>query len=133
MAENFKPGALAKYGLDYASLAALDDRLIYVSCKGFLPGPYERRTALDEVVQMMGGLAYMTGRPGDPLRPLELGEILRPRDVIRSRTRTIARRKSRRGGWGSGSKSELRTRSRNPMGMTVWRIRIKDSWIFLSY
>ena len=42
--------------------------LIYVSHKGFLPGPYEHRTALDEVVQMMGGLAYMTGRPGDPLR-----------------------------------------------------------------
>jgi crotonobetainyl-CoA:carnitine CoA-transferase CaiB-like acyl-CoA transferase len=66
--ENFKPGALAKYGLDYASLAAANDRLIYVSHKGFLPGPYEHRTALDEVVQMMGGLAYMTGRPGDPLR-----------------------------------------------------------------
>ena len=68
VAENFKPGALARYGLDYASLAALNDRLIYVSHKGFLPGPYEHRTALDEVVQMMGGLAYMTGRPGDPLR-----------------------------------------------------------------
>ncbi|MCI1193596.1 CoA transferase [Calidifontimicrobium sp. SYSU G02091] len=68
VAENFKPGALAKYGLDYASLAAVNDRLIYVSHKGFLPGPYEHRTALDEVVQMMGGLAYMTGRPGDPLR-----------------------------------------------------------------
>jgi crotonobetainyl-CoA:carnitine CoA-transferase CaiB-like acyl-CoA transferase len=66
--ENFKPGALNKYGLDYASLAPLNDRLIYVSHKGFLPGPYEHRTALDEVVQMMGGLAYMTGRPGDPLR-----------------------------------------------------------------
>jgi crotonobetainyl-CoA:carnitine CoA-transferase CaiB-like acyl-CoA transferase len=66
--ENFKPGALQKYGLDYASLAALNDRLIYVSHKGFLPGPYQHRTALDEVVQMMGGLAYMTGRPGDPLR-----------------------------------------------------------------
>ena len=66
--ENFKPGALVKYGLDYASLAAANDRLIYVSHKGFLPGPYEHRTALDEVVQMMGGLAYMTGRPGDPLR-----------------------------------------------------------------
>jgi crotonobetainyl-CoA:carnitine CoA-transferase CaiB-like acyl-CoA transferase len=66
--ENFKPGTLAKYGLDYASLSALNDRLIYVSHKGFLPGPYEHRTALDEVVQMMGGLAYMTGRPGDPLR-----------------------------------------------------------------
>jgi crotonobetainyl-CoA:carnitine CoA-transferase CaiB-like acyl-CoA transferase len=66
--ENFKPGALVKFGLDYTALAPLNDRLIYVSCKGFLPGPYEHRTALDEVVQMMGGLAYMTGRPGDPLR-----------------------------------------------------------------
>ena len=66
--ENFKPGALKKFGLDYASLAPANDRLIYVSHKGFLPGPYEHRTALDEVVQMMGGLAYMTGRPGDPLR-----------------------------------------------------------------
>jgi crotonobetainyl-CoA:carnitine CoA-transferase CaiB-like acyl-CoA transferase len=66
--ENFKPGTMRKYGLDYASLSALDPRLIYVSHKGFLPGPYEHRTALDEVVQMMGGLAYMTGRPGDPLR-----------------------------------------------------------------
>jgi crotonobetainyl-CoA:carnitine CoA-transferase CaiB-like acyl-CoA transferase len=46
----------------------INERLIYVSHKGFLPGPYEHRTALDEVVQMMGGLAYMTGRPGDPLR-----------------------------------------------------------------
>ncbi len=68
VAENFKPGALAKYGLDYASLSRHNERLIYVSHKGFLPGPYEHRTALDEVVQMMGGLAYMTGRPGDPLR-----------------------------------------------------------------
>jgi crotonobetainyl-CoA:carnitine CoA-transferase CaiB-like acyl-CoA transferase len=66
--ENFKPGTMAKYGLDYAALSAANDRLIYVSHKGFLPGPYEHRTALDEVVQMMGGLAYMTGRPGDPLR-----------------------------------------------------------------
>ncbi|MBX3644094.1 MAG: CoA transferase [Rubrivivax sp.] len=68
VAENFKPGALQKFGLDYASLSAQNERLIYVSHKGFLPGPYEHRTALDEVVQMMGGLAYMTGRPGDPLR-----------------------------------------------------------------
>jgi len=66
--ENFKPGTMAKYGLDYTSLSATNPRLIYVSHKGFLPGPYEHRTALDEVVQMMGGLAYMTGRPGDPLR-----------------------------------------------------------------
>ena len=66
--ENFKAGVLARFGLDYASLSARNERLIYVSHKGFLPGPYEHRTALDEVVQMMGGLAYMTGRPGDPLR-----------------------------------------------------------------
>ena len=68
VAENFKPGTMGKYGLDYASLSASNPRLIYASLKGFLPGPYEHRTALDEVVQMMGGLAYMTGRPGDPLR-----------------------------------------------------------------
>jgi crotonobetainyl-CoA:carnitine CoA-transferase CaiB-like acyl-CoA transferase len=68
VAENFKPGTMGKYGLDYTSLSATNPRLIYVSHKGFLPGPYEHRTALDEVVQMMGGLAYMTGRPGDPLR-----------------------------------------------------------------
>jgi crotonobetainyl-CoA:carnitine CoA-transferase CaiB-like acyl-CoA transferase len=66
--ENFKPGTMTKYGLDYAALAGANPRLIYVSHKGFLPGPYDQRTALDEVVQMMGGLAYMTGRPGDPLR-----------------------------------------------------------------
>ncbi len=68
VAENFKPDTMAKYGLDYAALSKVNERLIYVSHKGFLPGPYEHRTALDEVVQMMGGLAYMTGRPGDPLR-----------------------------------------------------------------
>jgi crotonobetainyl-CoA:carnitine CoA-transferase CaiB-like acyl-CoA transferase len=68
VAENFKPGTMQKYGLDYASLSASNPRLVYVTLKGFLPGPYEHRTALDEVVQMMGGLAYMTGRPGDPLR-----------------------------------------------------------------
>ena len=68
VAENFKPGTMAKYGLDHAGLSRDNERLTVVSCKGFLPGPYEHRTALDEVVQMMGGLAYMTGRPGDPLR-----------------------------------------------------------------
>ena len=68
VSENFKPGTMAKLGLDYATLKKLNPRLIYVSHKGFLPGPYAHRTALDEVVQMMGGLAYMTGRPGDPLR-----------------------------------------------------------------
>ena len=68
VAENFKAGTMKKLGLDYQTLKKLNPRLIYVSLKGFLPGPYEHRTALDEVVQMMGGLAYMTGRPGDPLR-----------------------------------------------------------------
>jgi crotonobetainyl-CoA:carnitine CoA-transferase CaiB-like acyl-CoA transferase len=66
--ENFRPGALAKLGLDPAALRAATPRLVTCSCKGFLPGPYEQRTALDEVVQMMGGLAYMTGLPGRPLR-----------------------------------------------------------------
>jgi len=68
VAENFKPGTMAKYGLDYESIGRTNPRVIYASHKGFLPGPYDHRTALDEVVQMMGGLAYMTGRPGDPLR-----------------------------------------------------------------
>jgi len=68
VSENFKSGTMKGLGLDYATLSRLNPRLVYVSLKGFLPGPYENRTALDEVVQMMGGLAYMTGRPGDPLR-----------------------------------------------------------------
>ena len=68
VSENFKDGTMRKLGLDYETLSARHPRLIYVSHKGFLPGPYDHRTALDEVVQMMGGLAYMTGRPGDPLR-----------------------------------------------------------------
>ncbi len=66
--ENFRPGAMDKLGLGYADLSATNPGLIYCSCKGFLPGPYEHRVALDEVVQMMGGLAYMTGDPGRPLR-----------------------------------------------------------------
>jgi len=66
--ENFKPDTLTKYRLDYASLAKQHPRLIYVAHKGFLPGPYAHRTALDEVVQMMAGLAYMTGPLGRPLR-----------------------------------------------------------------
>jgi crotonobetainyl-CoA:carnitine CoA-transferase CaiB-like acyl-CoA transferase len=66
--ENFKSGAMARIGLDYAALSPLNPRLVYVSHRGFLPGPYEHRTALDEVAQMMGGLAYMTGPEGRPLR-----------------------------------------------------------------
>jgi crotonobetainyl-CoA:carnitine CoA-transferase CaiB-like acyl-CoA transferase len=68
VSENFRPGTMKKLGLDHATLARINPRVISVSHKGFLPGPYDHRTALDEVVQMMGGLAYMTGRPGDPLR-----------------------------------------------------------------
>ncbi|MDE2607398.1 MAG: CoA transferase [Burkholderiales bacterium] len=68
VSENFRPGTMKKLGLDHAAIARLNPRVISVSHKGFLPGPYDHRTALDEVVQMMGGLAYMTGRPGDPLR-----------------------------------------------------------------
>lgn len=66
--ENFAPGTMERMGLGYDSLRALNPRLIYCDLKGFLPGPYEGRQALDEVVQMMAGLAYMTGPPGQPLR-----------------------------------------------------------------
>ena len=68
VSENFKPGTMAKLGLDYETLKQKHTKLIYVSHKGFLPGPYDHRTALDEVVQMMGGLAYMTGPEDKPLR-----------------------------------------------------------------
>ncbi|MCF8473965.1 MAG: CoA transferase [Emcibacter sp.] len=66
--ENFRPSAMDKLGLGYEPLSQLNAGLIYCSEKGFLAGPYEHRTALDEVAQMMGGLAYMTGPPGKPLR-----------------------------------------------------------------
>jgi crotonobetainyl-CoA:carnitine CoA-transferase CaiB-like acyl-CoA transferase len=66
--ENFRPGLMEKLGLGYAALAELNPRLIYASHKGFLPGPYENRLALDEVVQNMAGLTYMTGPKGQPLR-----------------------------------------------------------------
>ncbi len=66
--ENFRPGALDRMGLGAPSFAHSNPGLIYCSAKGFLTGPYGHRTALDEVTQMMGGLAYMTGPPGRPLR-----------------------------------------------------------------
>ena len=66
--ENFRPGSMDALGLGYEPLKALNPRLIYGSLKGFLAGPYQHRSALDEVVQMMAGLAYMTGPPGRPLR-----------------------------------------------------------------
>ena len=68
LVENFRPGAMDKLGFGADALMAHNPRLIYCSVKGFLSGPYEDRAALDEVVQMMAGLAYMTGPPGRPLR-----------------------------------------------------------------
>jgi len=68
MTENFRPGALDKMGFGYEVLSKRNPRLVYCTMKGFLSGPYENRPALDEVVQMMGGLAYMTGLPDRPLR-----------------------------------------------------------------
>lgn len=66
--ENFRDGKMESMGYGYAELAARNAGLIYCSLKGFLAGPYGKRSALDEVVQMLGGLAYMTGPPGQPLR-----------------------------------------------------------------
>jgi crotonobetainyl-CoA:carnitine CoA-transferase CaiB-like acyl-CoA transferase len=66
--ENFRPGAMERLGFGYAACAERNPGLVYCSLKGFLSGPYESRTALDEVTQMMGGLAYMTGLPDRPLR-----------------------------------------------------------------
>jgi crotonobetainyl-CoA:carnitine CoA-transferase CaiB-like acyl-CoA transferase len=66
--ENFRPGAMQKLGLGYDELSRENPRLVYCSHKGFLSGPYAHRTALDEMAQMMGGLAYMTGPRGRPLR-----------------------------------------------------------------
>ncbi len=68
LTENFRPGALDKLGFGHQALAGRNPRLVYCSMKGFLDGPYQHRAALDEVVQMMGGLAYMTGLPDRPLR-----------------------------------------------------------------
>jgi len=66
--ENFAHGAMDRLGLGYPILAAANPRLVYCSLKGFLSGPFEHRAALDEIVQFMGGLAYMTGPSGMPLR-----------------------------------------------------------------
>ncbi|NWF65046.1 MAG: CoA transferase [Chloroflexi bacterium] len=66
--ENFAPDTMTRLGFGYDALASLYPTLVYCSLKGFLPGPYSARLALDEVVQMMSGLAYMTGPVGQPLR-----------------------------------------------------------------
>ncbi len=66
--ENFRPGAMDALGFGWEALSSAHPRLVYCSHKGFLRGPYAHRTALDEMAQMMGGLAYMTGPKGRPLR-----------------------------------------------------------------
>ena len=66
--ENYAPGTMERLGCGYAELSQHNPRLVYCALKGFLSGPYEHRPALDEVVQFMAGLAYMTGPPGQPLR-----------------------------------------------------------------
>ena len=79
LVENYTPGAMARAGLDYASLAPLNSRLVYASISGFgQEGPYAQLPALDAIVQGMGGLMSVTGEPGgEPLRPgVSLGDSL---------------------------------------------------------
>jgi crotonobetainyl-CoA:carnitine CoA-transferase CaiB-like acyl-CoA transferase len=66
--ENFKVGGLAKYGLDYVSLSALNPRLVYCSITGFgQDGPYAHRPGYDYIIQGMGGIMDLTGEPdGQP-------------------------------------------------------------------
>lgn len=68
--ENFKTGGLAKYGLDYASVAAINPAIVYCSITGFgLTGPYAKRPGYDYIVQGMGGLMSLTGEPeGEPMK-----------------------------------------------------------------
>lgn len=68
LVENFGPGTMERLGYGYEALNKINPKLVYCALKGFLSGPYEKRHAMDEVVQMMGGLAYMTGPVGQPLR-----------------------------------------------------------------
>lgn len=66
--ENFGPGTMNRLGLGWPEVHAINERVVYCQLKGYLKGPYENHMALDEVVQMQGGLAYMTGPKGTPLR-----------------------------------------------------------------
>jgi len=68
--ENFKVGGLARFGLDYASLKAINPRLVYCSITGFgQDGPYARRAGYDYMIQAMGGLMDLTGAPdGEPMK-----------------------------------------------------------------
>jgi crotonobetainyl-CoA:carnitine CoA-transferase CaiB-like acyl-CoA transferase len=66
--DNFVPGALRRLGLDYEWGRRINPRIIYCSIKGFLPGPFGDRPFLDELAQMAGGLAYLTGLKDQPMR-----------------------------------------------------------------
>jgi crotonobetainyl-CoA:carnitine CoA-transferase CaiB-like acyl-CoA transferase len=102
--ENFKSGTMDRLGFGPAALARLNPRLVYVSHKGFLPGPYDKRTALDEVVQMMGGLAYMTGPEGRPLRAgSSVNDIMGGMFGAIGALAALHRRDNAQGGTGSGA------------------------------
>ncbi|MCX7357570.1 MAG: CaiB/BaiF CoA-transferase family protein [Alphaproteobacteria bacterium] len=68
--ENFRPGGLKKYGLDYASIAAINPAIVYCSITGFgQTGPYAKRPGYDYIIQGMGGLMSLTGEPsGEPMK-----------------------------------------------------------------
>ena len=66
--ENFAPGTVDRLGIGWEQCRARNPRIVFCALKGFMPGPYAHRQALDEVVQMLGGLAWMTGPSGRPLR-----------------------------------------------------------------
>jgi crotonobetainyl-CoA:carnitine CoA-transferase CaiB-like acyl-CoA transferase len=66
--DNFSYGVVDSLGVSYKDVCQRNDRVIWLAIKGFLPGPSEARPLLDELAQMMGGLAFMTGPPGQPLR-----------------------------------------------------------------
>ena len=68
--ENFRPGSLKKYGLDFESIAALNPAIVYCSITGFgQTGPYAKRPGYDYIIQGMGGLMSLTGEPnGEPMK-----------------------------------------------------------------
>lgn len=77
--ENFKVGGLAAYGLDYESLKAINPRLIYCSITGFgQNGPYAKRAGYDFMIQGLGGLMSLTGRPEgeEGAGPMKVGVAL---------------------------------------------------------
>ena len=89
--ENFKVGGLAQYGLDYASLKAINPRLVYCSITGFgQTGPYASRAGYDFLIQGMGGLMSLTGRPdgSEGAGPMKVGVALT--DIMTGLYATVA-------------------------------------------